>query len=150
VKNGQAMQSWAQLENLRNELLLELNRARASGRQCGVSFHAALPPLSRESRLDAAAQAHTEEMARDDHLDHVGRDGWGPFDRIRAVGYSFRVAAENIASGSPGATATLWQWLNSPGHCVNIMGADFLHLGIGHARAASGTDYWTVDFGTPW
>lgn len=131
----------------RSALLEELNQLRAVGCACAP---VAVPALARESRLDDAAQRHTEEMAQRDVLDHVGNGGTSAFDRIRGTGYSFRAAAENIASGNAGSSATLAQWIHSLGHCQTMMSALYTQVGIGHAVAASGRHYWTLDLATPW
>ncbi|HEY6879779.1 MAG TPA: CAP domain-containing protein [Polyangiales bacterium] len=130
--------------------LEELNRARGVARCCGSDPQVAVPPLVRDARLDAAAQLHSEEMARRELLDHFSASGASAFDRIRAAGYSFRAAAENIASGNERADATIAQLVGSPGHCRNIMSPLYLHVGIGHARSPSGQHYWTLDFAAPW
>ncbi len=109
-----------------------------------------LAPLVREARLDLAAQRHSEEMAQRDVLDHVGNGGTSAFDRIRAVGYSWRAAAENIASGNADAIATLQQWIHSPGHYQNMINPLYTQVGIGHAVALGGRHYWTLDLATPW
>jgi uncharacterized protein YkwD len=115
-----------------------------------VELQRVRPSLARDSLLDAAAQAHSEEMAQRDVLDHVGHGGTNAFDRIRAAGFSWRAAAENIASGNADPHGTLQQWLNSPGHYANMMNPLYTHVGIGHAVARSGRHYWTLDLATPW
>jgi uncharacterized protein YkwD len=129
----------------RERLLVELNRVRGTGCACAQASH----PVARDPRLDQAAQLHSEEMARRGMLDHVGLQGQSPFDRVRAAGYAFRAAAENIASGNADASRTLTQWLNSSGHCQNMMSALYVHVGIGHAMSASGQHYWTMDLAAP-
>jgi uncharacterized protein YkwD len=131
----------------RDLLWAELNRLRASG--CGGAS-LVVPDLSRDARLDLAAQLHTEEMARRDVLDHVGNGGTSAFDRLRTAGYTYRAAAENIASGNPTPLGTLDQWRYSPGHCLNMMSPLYTQVGLGHAVAASGRHYWTMDLGAPW
>ncbi len=41
-------------------------------------------------------------------------------------------------------------WLSSPGHCANIMSADFTEMGAAHAieRSSTSTIYWTQVFGS--
>jgi uncharacterized protein YkwD len=137
------------LERARIDLLLAINRVRAAG--C-TSAGAWLPParaLVRDPRLDRAAQLHSEEQALRDLLDHVGSGGTSPFDRIRRQGYAFSAAAENIASGSAGAEATLAQWLGSDGHCRALMAGQYVHCGLGRAVARTGTHYWTLDLAAP-
>lgn len=137
------------LERARTDLLLAINRVRALGCTSAGTWLAPAAPLVRDPRLDWAAQLHTEEQALRDVLDHVGNGGTSPFDRMQRHGYVFRVAAENIASGSDGAEATLLQWLGSDGHCRALMGAEYVHCGVGRAVARTGTCYWTLDLAAP-
>jgi uncharacterized protein YkwD len=122
-------------------MLDAINRERA---RVGVA------PLSPDVRLQEAAQRHSEEMAQRDSLDHVGNGGTSVSDRIHRAGYAWRAVAENIASGSAGADATLVQWLNSPGHYQNLISPLYTQAGIGHAVSARGRDYWTLDLAAPW
>ena len=118
--------------------------------------------LAPNTRLQHAAQAHTDSMAYRDYFEHVGPRGDTPLSRIRAAGYlyssqvSYEVG-ENIGWG------TLWEgtpeavvaaWMASPGHRANILDARFRSTGIGvstHpptalARGQAGAIY-TQDFG---
>jgi uncharacterized protein YkwD len=40
-------------------------------------------------------------------------------------------------------------WMNSSGHCNNIMSPNFKHLGVGYYYRSGSTysHYWTQDFG---
>ena len=141
--------SFPALDPVRDQLLAEVNRARQSGFQCGEVACPPVPPLSRHVLLDQAAQAHSEAMAGQGFFSHVDLAGRSSFDRIRAAGYAFRAAGENIASGNALAVPTLKQLLDSVGHCQVIMSALYLHVGIGHARSLHGEHYWTLDFASP-
>jgi uncharacterized protein YkwD len=133
----------------RAQIVAELNRVRALGCPCGASYFGPVPALGRDRRLDHAALWHSQELARRNLLDHTSLDGKDPFQRIRAAGYSFRAAAENIASGNAGIVQTVRQLLDSPGHCQNMMSPLYTHVGVGHASSASGQHYWTLDFAAP-
>lgn len=137
------------VDRTRLQLLFAINRVRAAGCSSGGSWLTPVGPLTREARLEAAAQAHSEEQARRDVLEHVGSGGSSAFDRIRAWGYAFSAAAENIASGNAEAEPTLAQWLGSDGHCRALMGARYVHAGVGHAVSPSGVHYWTLDLAAP-
>jgi uncharacterized protein YkwD len=108
-------------------------------------------PLALDRKLNAAAQAHTTDMATHNFLSHDSPDGRTPFDRITAAGYSFGAAAENIAAGSTTASATMKQWMNSPGHKANILNCAYVDLGVGYAKGVNAKypAYWTQDFGKP-
>jgi uncharacterized protein YkwD len=104
--------------------------------------------LTINAKLTEAAQAHSADMAAKDYFAHDSQDGTSPFDRIKAIGYNFRAAAENIAYGQPTAASVMDAWMNSPGHKANILNCTYTQIGIGYALR-SGTPYWTQDFGTP-
>jgi uncharacterized protein YkwD len=133
------------VERERAPMVVELNRVRGLGCTCGSTFYDTAAPLARDTRLDDAAFWHSQELARRNLLDHTSLDGRDPFRRIRAAGYAFRAAAENIASGNADIVRTVRQLLDSPGHCHNIMSALYTHVGVGHAISQSGQHYWTLD-----
>jgi uncharacterized protein YkwD len=89
-------------------------------------------------------------MATNDFLSHTGSDGSNPFERMEAAGFPIASAGENVAAGQNTPAAVLHDWLNSPGHRANILGAGFAHLGVGYAQSATSRygDYWSTSFGT--
>ncbi|QGZ41552.1 uncharacterized protein YkwD [Pseudoduganella flava] len=130
------------------ETLAAVNAARAVPRRCGDQQFAAAPPLQRNPALDTAALAHSEDMARLRYFSHVEKNGSVVGDRARKAGYAWRVIGENIASGQRTAQEAVDGWLDSPGHCANIMNAAFAEMGIGYAvNPQRGTLYWTQVLG---
>ena len=57
--------------------------------------------------------------------------------------------AENIAAGRSTAQAVVDDWMQSTGHCQNIMNSGLRVIGIGYAFNQSSTysHYWTQNFG---
>lgn len=114
-----------------------------------------LKPLSLDTKLQNAAQAHSKDMAVNDFFSHTGSDGSTVGDRLRRVGYSYSYAAENIAAGSSTARAVMRQWMNSSGHRANILSRNVTEIGIGYYFQANdgGNEpwghYWTQNFGDP-
>ncbi len=104
-----------------------------------------LSPLRLHSQLTAAAQAHSEDMARHNFMSHTGSDGSSPFDRMRRYGYNFRWAGENVASGYSSPQDVMRGWMNSSGHRANILNPNFRDIGIGYALG--NRPYWTQTFG---
>lgn len=100
-------------------------------------------PLSVDSRMTAAAQAHSADMAENDYFAHDSEDGRDFADRIRAEGYP-SPGAENIAQGQRSASEVVTAWMNSPGHRRNIEDCSLNTIGVG---LAGGDFYWTQDFG---
>ncbi|MEU6645033.1 CAP domain-containing protein [Saccharomonospora sp. NPDC046836] len=96
-----------------------------------------------DSRLAAAAQAHSDDMAQNEYLDHTSQDGTSFDKRMRQHGYP-RPAAENIAMGLSSAQAVMDAWMSSDGHRRNILNCDITAIGVG--LNANGW-YWTQAFG---
>lgn len=133
-------------------MLTLVNDARAVSRSCGTDAAAAQAALSWNCLLDQAAVGHSTSMADNDFHAHVSPvDGTDPGDRIIATGYSPQAWGENIAAGYPDEAAVVQAWLESPGHCLNIMSGAFTELGAAHAENPISTYgiYWTQKFGRP-
>lgn len=131
-------------------LLKAFNEARSQGRRCGREWYAAQPPLPAQADLRVAAQRHAEDMARHDYFSHTGRNGSSVEDRTRAAGYP-HAAGENLAAGQESAEDAVEAWLESPGHCVNIMWPHYRTIGIGYSpRVDDSTyrSYWVTNLGT--
>ncbi|WP_326635761.1 CAP domain-containing protein [Nonomuraea fuscirosea] len=100
-------------------------------------------PLTHDAKLHRAAERHSADMARNNYFSHESRDGRTFDRRIKAEGFAFRLAGENIAKGQPSAATVVRAWLDSPGHRANIMNCSFTHIGVGHAGQGP---TWTQDF----
>lgn len=132
--------------------ILELvNAARASGRMCGSEHFDPAPPLRWNAMLAAAALEHSKDMAQHRYFEHRGSDGTVVGDRVSKAGYSWRRVGENIASGTRTPEEAVQGWLDSPGHCANVMGP-FSEMGSAYAlnpNRKTGTAYWTQVFANP-
>jgi uncharacterized protein YkwD len=104
---------------------------------CLVNQHRAehgLAPLVEHPVLQAAAQAHAEDMGRRDFFAHENPDGATAHDRISRAGYRGRRTGENIHWGigiSASPARIVDGWMSSPGHRANILTAEFTHVGTG-------------------
>ena len=107
-------------------------------------------PLKLNAELSKIARAHSENMARQKMMAH-NLDGKTPFDRMRAAGFAYSFAGENVGKGTPdvGLPTLMKAWMDSEGHRKNILSTDFTDLGIGIARAANGEIYYTQLFAKP-
>jgi uncharacterized protein YkwD len=128
-----------------------VNQTRAAGASCGGSAKPAVPALKTNSILAGTARAHAVDMATNDYFDHTNQQGKSPFDRMKAAGYDFATAGENIAAGKETAEGTMQDWMQSPGHCENIMKADFTEIGVGYAFDQNNQyeHIWVQNFGAP-
>ena len=129
---------------LLDNVLEHLNAIRARGGRCGGAEYPPSPPLARSAALDQAARAHAEDMARNSFLAHTGSDGSNPGERVSRAGYHWDVVAENVASGQTSADDIAATWLESPGHCANLMDAKYAETGIAYGlKPGDGRDiYW--------
>jgi uncharacterized protein YkwD len=118
--------------------------------------------LQPNSRLEQAAQSHTESMAFGGYFEHVGPGGDTPLDRMRASGYLYSSqigyeVAENIAWGTHSLgtpRAIVAAWMASPGHRANILDSRFRDSAVGvspHVPSSLGNGQsggiYTQDFG---
>lgn len=132
--------------------VLELtNQARSRARRCGDRALAAAPPLRANPQLEQAASLHAKDMAQHEYLEHAGRDGSTPAQRVSRAGYDWRSVGENIAAGQGTAEDVVDDWLSSPGHCANLMSPDFTEMGVAYAvnMASRPAIYWAQEFGRP-
>jgi uncharacterized protein YkwD len=72
-------------------------------------------------------------MAVHNYFEHVDQAGRSPADRVRAVGYEEKLVGENIAYGPQSIEEVVRGWLDSPGHCENIMDPRFAEMGVAYA-----------------
>lgn len=138
--------AWAALEARIVEIV---NMHRAEGANCGSkgTFGPAAP-LVMQPNLRCAARVHSKDMADRGFFDHVNPDGDDPFDRMMKAGYVIMTTAgENIAAGNATAEATMAQWMNSDGHCANIMNPDYKEIGVGYYPGGQWGHLWTQKFG---
>ncbi|WP_240810273.1 CAP domain-containing protein [Actinomadura sp. WMMA1423] len=119
--------------------VVSLTNAERAKNGCGA--------LTVDSRLQAAAQGHSNDMIARNFFDHTNPSGRNPGDRITAAGYRWSTYGENIAYGQRTAAAVMSAWMNSSGHRANILNCRFKNIGVGVALK-SGTPYWTQNFGT--
>lgn len=133
------------------EVLQLVNAARATPRRCGSRKFAAAPPLKSAPLLDRAALRHAQDMARHSLFEHRGSDGSTPAQRVSAAGYRWSTVAENIAAGARDARTVVQGWVDSPGHCANLMGAQYTEMGVAYAVDAKSDAgvYWAQVFASP-
>jgi uncharacterized protein YkwD len=129
---------------LASRALQLVNEARARGARCGERTFAPAPPVKLSGTLANVALGHAADMARHDYFEHQDLSGRSPADRVRAVGYPEKLVGENIAYGPKSAEEVVQGWLDSPGHCENIMDPRFAEMGIAYAagHASKRGLYW--------
>ena len=126
-----------------NNTLQIVNTYRKMGYQCGANYYPPAEPVKWNDLLEMAAFQHSDDMRRRDYFSHSGSDGSRAGDRIKSVGYLWKVYGENIAEGYDSEKEVIDDWMESPSHCKNIMNPEFKEMAIG----ISG-DFWTQNFAT--
>lgn len=103
-------------------------------------------PLKEDAQLRAAAQGHSDDMAKRDYFSHTSPDGTDAGQRTTAAGYRWSTYGENIAKGQQTAQSVMEAWMKSPGHRANILNCSFKDIGVGIHQGAGGP-WWTQNFG---
>lgn len=113
---------------------------------CGGDRMGAVGQLTWNDQLRDAARTHSRNMARRGFFDHRSPSGSVPEDRASDAGYVGQVG-ENIAKGQATPREVMEGWMDSPGHCANIMTGEYVALGVG-LYVHEGIPHWTQVFGT--
>ncbi|WP_312547967.1 CAP domain-containing protein [Massilia sp.] len=140
-----------QLEAGRTILAL-VNEARATARHCGSRYFHPARPVDWNDALAQAAREHSSDMAAHRRFSHRGSDDSEVAQRATRAGYRWRHIGENIAAGQTSAQEAVAGWLESPGHCANLMNPAFSEMGAGYAISRArmpGFAYWTQVFAMP-
>jgi uncharacterized protein YkwD len=133
--------AWAQFEA---DVLAIVNARRAEGATCGSDSFAPAGPMVAEAQLRCAARLHSQDMFARMFFDHTNPDDESPWDRVDKTDYDGFASGENIAWGQPDPASVMDAWMNSDGHCRNIMNPDNNELGVGYHGEGS---YWTQVMG---
>ncbi|KAF4028035.1 Cysteine-rich secretory protein family [Phytophthora infestans] len=88
-----------------------------------------VPALCMNKKLQAAAQRHSDDMAKNNYMAHDGADGSTMSQRITQAGYEWDGCAENVAAGQEEVVSVMKGWIESPGHYENIMNKDYTMFG---------------------
>jgi uncharacterized protein YkwD len=137
------------------DALRRVNEARVHGATC-PSAHAlaTAAPVRWSDSLASAAQVQAHEMALLRRMGHLDSGNRGLGERLRAQGYRFSSAVENVAVGYPSLDDVVVAWLESEGHCENLMNVSVLEVGVacvddGTTGAPEERRYWTLVLGAP-
>lgn len=128
-------------------VLLATNQARAAGQDCGMygTFDPA-PPLDGDPNLHLAAQVHADDMSANNFFSHTGSDDSSFSQRISRTDYSGQPLGENIAAGQQSAQSAVAGWVESDGHCRNLMNPNATKLGVGYALGGPYGTLWVQVF----
>ncbi|MBV9928833.1 MAG: CAP domain-containing protein [Acidobacteria bacterium] len=109
-----------------------------------------LSALAWDGNLVRLARYHSQNMAQGGYLSHVDRNGLDLKGRAQALGLrGWSTLGENIAynQGYDDPTGfAVERWMVSDKHRENALSPEYTHAGVGIARAADGTYYFTQVF----
>jgi uncharacterized protein YkwD len=133
------------------DMLAAVNNARVQPRDCGNGNLPSVPALAWHCRIEIAALNHSQDMASNDFFSHTGSTGSTSGQRVSDAGYQSNSVAENIAAGYGSIASVMDGWLNSTGHCENIMRNSVTEFGAARVDESGATypNYWTQNFARP-
>lgn len=137
---------WAAFED---EVLRLVNIERFAGGNCGGTLLPPSDPLEMDTVLRGVARSYSAQMAMGGFFAHVDPWGKGPSDRVDSAGFDGAgPIGENIAWGSPTPEDVVEGWMNSPGHCANILEPSYGVIGIGYYLddVDPNGHFWTQNF----
>ncbi|MBW4889254.1 CAP domain-containing protein [Mucilaginibacter sp. HMF5004] len=131
----------------KRQFLDRINDLRQRGCNCGGSFMPPVPALRWSDVLTNAAQGHAMDMAKRHYFSHESKNGRTLRQRVLAVGYDYKgiqkwAVGENIAMGQHSIDEVMDGWIESEGHCKNLMSPQFKEVGIYEYKY-----FWVQDFG---
>ena len=140
-----------ELSAIDQSMLEAVNAARAQARLCGLNSMPSVPAVAWNCTLASVSVGHSSDMASNNFFSHTGSNGLSMVNRIENANYEYRSIGENIAAGQATVESVMSGWLESPGHCENIMSANYTELGAGRSINDNSQYriYWTQNFGRP-
>jgi uncharacterized protein YkwD len=132
------------------------------GRINAIRRRRGLRGLRHNSRLAAAADFHSRDMARKGYFEHDSANGTAFWRRIERFypsrGFGSWTVGENLLWGTDtyGAAFAVREWMHSPPHRENILSRGWREIGIGAVTVASAPGAYggrtvtivTADFGS--
>jgi uncharacterized protein YkwD len=93
-------------------------------------IEAGLKPLGLNDRLNQAATTKAGDMFTLNYWAHNNPSGKEPWDFIKAAGYRYRYAGENLARDFGDTNSLIDAWMASPTHKDNIVNPRYQETGI--------------------
>ncbi len=125
--------------NAANVLLQRLNELRAQNK---------LQPVSWNAQLAAAAQRHSQDMAKTGYVSDTGSDGSTLAQRVQAAGYTGGVGEEAIFGGRATVDDAWHFWISDRSHANILLKPEYTVVGIAVVNVAD-RYYYTMVFGKP-
>ncbi len=87
-------------------------------------------PLALDAQLSDAARRKAADMFQKDYWAHFAPDGATPWGFIKATGYEYSYAGENLAKGFTSSGDVVSAWMNSPSHKENMLSSKYKDVGF--------------------
>lgn len=110
-----------------------------------------LQPVVWNEKLSVASRVHAQDLADHGIISHTGSDGSGHGDRVQREGYTFSIAAENVATGQKSWEKVFQAWQDSPGHNENLLRDDVTEFGMAlvYEPRSNYQTYWAMVVAAP-
>jgi uncharacterized protein YkwD len=137
---------------LEAQVVAATNAARAIAQDCGEEgWFEPAGPVTLDPALQCAARYHSVWMSETGQFSHdspggdLGEDPWERMDGANFEGFG---VGENIAAGGKDPIDVVQRWIDSDGHCANLMNPDATLIGVGFSESSDiYGSYWTQNFG---
>jgi uncharacterized protein YkwD len=100
-------------------------------------------PLWHNAQLSTAARRHSEDMATNNFISHIGSDGSTPGDRVNEAGYTGIIKGECLGGGYTTAESWIEALMASDLHRQILMNPLADRIGVGYQSS-----YWTLVTGS--
>lgn len=127
-------------------LVDEINKKRTEGVECAGESMPSVEPVELNPTLVEAARCHAQDMGENEFFAHEGSNGSTEVERADEAGYSSEYVGENLAKGQRNPRDVVEGWIESEGHCVNLMHAEYRETGAAFVEVG-GTTYWAQTYG---
>jgi uncharacterized protein YkwD len=110
-----------------------------------------LNPVTLNTRLIKASDVHAADLAKHGIASHEGTDGSTHGQRVQTQGYTFTIAAENVATGQKSWPEVFKAWQESEGHNRNLLLPEATEFGIAlvYEPDTLYTTYWAMLMAAP-
>jgi hypothetical protein len=86
--------------------------------------------LELNEKLSDAARRKAANMLENDYWAHFAPDGTTPWSFIKAAGYEYGYAGENLAKGFVNSQDVVSAWMDSPSHRENLLSSKYKDIGF--------------------
>ncbi len=87
-------------------------------------------PLQLSPKLSDAARRKVSNMFEKNYWAHFAPDGTTPWSFIKATGYEYLFAGENLAKGFTNSSDVVNAWMDSPTHRENLLSPKYTEIGF--------------------